>query len=121
MLSLHIRRLEQGPSEHEFPGEMSTFVLQKIQVQGLAGTIDAANATLRPNQIRHRLPVGVGIHKIRDEIDLRISKMLHFGFERLAMIEDIVGSHFFTPIASLRTRSRGKNSQSCQLRQLNSD
>jgi hypothetical protein len=96
MLSLHIRRLGQGPSEHEFPGEMSAFVLKKSQIQGLAGTIDAANSTLRPNQIRHRLPVGVGIHKIRHEIDLRISKMLHFGFERLAMIEDIVGSQFFT-------------------------
>ena len=57
MLSLHIRRLEQGPSEHEFPGEMSAFVLQKSQFQGLAGAIDAANATLRPNQIRHHLPV----------------------------------------------------------------
>ncbi len=108
MLSLNIRRLEQGPSKHEFPDEMSAFVLQKSQVQGLAGTIDATNATLRPNQIRHRLSVGVGIHKIRDEINLRISKMLHFGFERLAVIEDLVGSHFFTPIASLRPRSRGK-------------
>jgi hypothetical protein len=45
MLSLNIRRLEQGPSKHEFPDEMSAFVLQKSQVQGLAGTIDAANAT----------------------------------------------------------------------------
>src|ERR1700733_7072318 len=110
MLSLHIRRLEQGPSKHEFPGEMNAFVLQKSQVQSLAGTIDAANATLRSNQIRHRLPVGVGIHEIRDEIDLSISKMFHFRFERLAMIKDIVSSHFFTPIAGLRTRSRGKNS-----------
>jgi len=41
MLSLNIRRLEQGPSKHEFPDEMSAFVLQKSQVQGLAGTIDA--------------------------------------------------------------------------------
>ena len=89
---------------------MSAFGLQKSQVEGPAGTINAANATLRPNQIRHRLPVGVGIREIRDEIDLRISKMLHFGFERLAMIKDIVGSHFFTPIASLRPGSRGKDS-----------
>jgi hypothetical protein len=84
MLSLHIRRLEQRPSEHEFPSEMSAFVLQKSQFQGLAGAIDAANSTLRPNQIRHRLPVGVGMHKIRNKIDLGIPKLLHFGFERLA-------------------------------------
>src|SRR4029077_19544996 len=42
MLSLHIRRLKQGPSEHEFPGEMSAFVLQKSQVQGLAGGLPCA-------------------------------------------------------------------------------
>jgi hypothetical protein len=29
MLSLNIRCLEQGPSEHEFPGEMSAFVFSK--------------------------------------------------------------------------------------------
>ena len=34
MLSLHIRRLEQGPSEHELPGEMSAFGLQKSQSKG---------------------------------------------------------------------------------------
>jgi hypothetical protein len=72
ILSLHIRRLEQGPSEHEFPGEMSAFVLQKIQVQGLAGMIDAANATeAEPNP--PSLASSAGIHKISDEIGLRIS------------------------------------------------
>ena len=39
MLSLHIRRLGQGPSEHEFPGEMSALVLQKGSSPG-AGWYD---------------------------------------------------------------------------------
>jgi hypothetical protein len=34
MLSLHIRRLEQRPSEHEFPGEMSALSCRRVNSRG---------------------------------------------------------------------------------------
>ena len=68
-LAGQVRGAIAGASEHEFPVETGTFVLELVQVEGAAIADDGDDRTLGADQLGHRVPVGVGVGEVGDPVD----------------------------------------------------
>lgn len=120
MLLDHVRRLEHGSGEHEFPVKACRLGLQIGHGHGQIGIVDRDDRALRPDQFDGSLPMAHVIED-RDIVDEFESGGMHLLHQIFAVAYDMVGAEFLDPSNCLRARGGGDDGEAGTLCQLDAN
>lgn len=102
MLLDHVWRLEQRTHKHYFPMQRNCLHLQRHYVEGFR-IIDCSQLPLWAQNFDKLRQVNVGVGQTSNMANLADSQLLQLRKQGLAVINDVVSTQLFYPIAGLGT------------------
>ena len=110
-LAGQVRGAIAGAGEHELPVEAGAFALEPVQIQRRPVADDRDDRPLGPDQLRHDVPVGVGIGEVGDSIHRLQAQLGQLGRQLTAVVEDMIGAQLPHPGGTLRPGGGGDHQQ----------
>ena len=70
----HVSGAVLGAGENEFPCEAHAFAFEHVEIDGVQVAHNAYDCPLGFNQLRHHVPIGVGVAEIGDHVDFAVAQ-----------------------------------------------